>query len=75
MVVKSSIFLQNICKIIPGKRCYHQYKKAILLNVYKQYYGVKRKQSKIKLLQLYQGFQLQFRQERVDKGKKIKLPK
>ena len=67
MVVKSSIDLQKIRKIIPEKRYYHEYNKTIWFNIYKQYHGKKRKPRKIKLLQLYEEFQLQYEQKKVDK--------
>ena len=42
-------------------------------NIYKQYHGLKRKPRKIKLLPLYEGFQLQCEQERVGNEKKKKF--
>ena len=45
---------------------------TIWSNVYKQYHVLKRKPRKIKSLQLYEGFQLQYEQERADKEKNQK---
>ena len=49
-----------------------QYNITIWSNVYKQYHILKRKPTKIKSLQLYEGFQLQHEEERADKQKKKK---
>ena len=77
LVVESIIDLDKIREIIAEKRYYHeyntiQYNITIWSNVYKQYHVLKRKPTKIKSLQLYEGFQLQHEEERADKQKKQK---
>ena len=72
LVVESIIGLDKIRKIVPEKRYYHENNETIWFNVYKQYHGLKRNPRKIKSLPVYEGFQLQYEQERVDKEKKQK---
>ena len=72
MVVESTIDLDKIRETISEKCYYHEYSETIWSSVYKQYHCLKRKPRKIRSLQLYEGFQLQYEQERVDKEKKQK---
>ena len=72
LVVESIIDLEKIREIISEKCYYQEYNETIWFNVYKQYDGLKRKPKKIKSLQLYEGFQPQYEQERADKGRKQK---
>ena len=72
LVVESIIGLDKIRKTVPEKLLYHENNETIWFNVYKQYHSLKRNPRKIKSLPVYEGFQLQYEQERVDKEKKQK---